>query len=717
MKKFILFSIVMVLAIFLGYNYLFLARNKISTYTNDGVSYVSKVDSKSFYVYGYGKWEKSFIKGVNIGAAKPGTFPGELAITKDEYLRWFKEIAAMNADYIRVYTILKPEFYDALYEYNRTAIKPMYIFQGVWVNEEDIAKYNDAHNPAIKNGFEEDIKSLIDIIHGNAKLPEKKGHASGAYTKDISPYVVGWILGIEWDPNLVENTNKVNKNLTSYKGKYLYTENASPFEVFLCETGDYTIQYETEKYNMQRPVSFTNWVTTDTLKHPNEPLDKEDMAEVNTEHIKRLESFKPGLFASYHIYPYYPDSMNYQHEYESFRDSNGKVNTYKAYLKDLIKEHTVPVLVAEFGIPASRGMAHRSIYMGYNQGNVDEKSQGYMDASMLRDIYDTGYAGGLVFTWQDEWFKRTWNTMDLDIADRRAYWPNTQTNEQEFGLMAFEPGEKKSIVYVDGDVSEWNKDRPLVNDNKLKLYAKSDEKYLYLMAQIKDFDFNKDKLLIPIDITPKSGNVKDLNYRVEFKRPTDVLIQLDKNQGSKITVDSYYDSFYYMYSHKATKSNGEPMLARNSIYENKNSRIFNAIYLCLNRELFLPQDKKELPLESYETGKLVEGNGNPDSKNFNSLTDFSINKDNIEIRIPWQLLNVMDPSTKMIMDDFYEKDSISPLKISGLYAGGIVIRGNAVVENSEMKLYSWEKWDKPTYHERLKPSYYILQDEFKKIGN
>ncbi|QAA34473.1 family 2 glycosyl transferase [Clostridium manihotivorum] len=717
MKKFIMFSIVMVLAVFLGYNYLFLARNKVSTYTDDGISYISKVDSKSFYVYRYGKWEKSFIKGVNIGAAKPGSFPGELAITKEEYLRWFKEIAAMNADSIRVYTILKPEFYDALYEYNRTAVKPLYIFQGVWVNEEDIAKFNDAHNPAIKNGFEEDIKSLIDIIHGNAKLPDKKGHASGTYTKDVSPYVVGWILGIEWDPNLVENTNKVNKNLTSYKGKYLYTENASPFEVFLGETGDYTIQYEMEKYKMQRPVSFTNWVTTDTLRHPNEPLDKEDMAEVNTEHIKKLDTFKPGLFASYHIYPYYPDSMNYQHEYAAYKDSDGKVNTYKAYLKDLIKEHTVPVLVAEFGIPASRGMAHRSIYMGYNQGNVDEKSQGYMDVSMLKDIYDTGYAGGLVFTWQDEWFKRTWNTMDLDVADKRAYWSNTQTNEQEFGLMAFDPGEKNSVCYVDGDISEWKKDKPLVNDNNLKLYAKSDEKYLYLMAQVKDFDFNKDKLLIPIDITPKSGNLKDLNYNVEFKRPTDMVIQLDKEKGSRITVDSYYDSFYYMYSHKATKSNGEPMLSRNSSYENKNSSIFNAMYLCLNRELFLPQDKKELPLESYETGKLVEGNGNPDSKNFNSLTDFYINKENIEIRIPWQLLNVMDPSSKLIMDDFYEKSGVSPLKISGLYAGGIVIRGNSVLVNSDMKLYSWKQWDIPTYHERLKPSYYILKDEFKKIGN
>lgn len=717
MKKFIIFSVSTILILFLGYKYLFLVRNQVSIYKDNGISYMTKVDNKSFYIYKYGKWEKSFVKGVNIGAAKPGSFPGELAITKDEYIRWFKEISAMNADSIRVYTILKPEFYDALYEYNRTAIKPLYIFQGVWVNEDDIKAIKNAQNALIKNSFKEDIKNLVDIIHGNAKLPAKSGHASGTYTKDVSPYVMGWILGLEWDPELVNSTNDLNKNMNDYNGKYLYTEKASPFEIFLGESGDYAIQYETEKYKMQRPVSFTNWVTTDVLKHPNEPLDTEDMAEVNTEHIKKKDTFKSGLFASYHIYPYYPDSMNYQHEYATFKDESGKVNTYKAYLKDLIKEHTVPVLVAEFGVPAARGMAHKSIYMGYNQGNLDEKSQGEMDAAMLKDIYDEGYAGGIIFTWQDEWFKRTWNNMDLDIPDRRAYWSNTQTNEQEFGILAFDPGSKESICYVDGDVSDWKKDKPIISDDTMKLYTKSDEKYLYIMADVKDFDFDKDKLLIPIDITPKSGNSKYNDLNIELKRPTDMVISLDKKAGSRIVVDAYYDSFYYMYAYKALKKDGTSMIDKNSTYEKKDTGIFNPMYLCLNKELWLPQDDRVLTLEKYETGKLVQGDGNPKNKDFNSLTDFSINKDKIEIRIPWQLLNVMDPSSKMIMDNFYEKKDISSLKIDGLYAGGILIRDNKVVDNSEMKLYSWKEWDTPTYHERLKPSYEILKNAFNNIGN
>jgi hypothetical protein len=710
MKKFVFIILFVVMSAFISYKCMYIVRNKTSLYKDNGIYYMSKVDNKSFYIDNLGVWKKQFIKGVNIGAAKPGYFPGELPVTKDEYKRWFKYMANMNVNNIRVYTVMKPEFYDALYEYNKESLKPIYLFQGVWVNENDIANIKNANDPRIKNSVKSDIKDLVDIIHGKATISPRKGYASGTYTKDVSPYVVGWILGIEWDPNFVLNTNSLSHNVTSYSGNYLYTKDASPFESFLCEIGDYTISYETSNYKMQRPVSFTNWVTTDLLSHPNEPLQDEDIATVNTEHIKKKASFKPGLFASYHIYPYYPDSMNYQHEYANFRDKDGGINTYKAYLKDLIEKHTVPVLVAEFGVPASRGMTHENIYTGFNQGGVDETKQGEDDVSMLKDIYDEGYAGGLVFTWQDEWFKRTWNTMDYDLPDRRAYWSNPQTNEQEFGLLAFDPGNKKSICYVDGNISDWKKDKPIVQNNKFKLYVKSDEKYVYFLANVKNFDLNKDTFTIPIDITPNSGNLNYKDENLKFQRPTDFVINIKGNNESKVLVDAYYDSFYYTYADE------QYMIPKQKEYEQKNSGIFNPIYLCLNRELYLPQDKKTLPLSKYETGKLKLGDANPSNKDYNSLTDFSVEKDNIEIRIPWALLNVMDPSNLKAIDDFHAIGSVQPMDIKGFYVGGALVNSKEHYV-SNMVLYSWQKWDMPTYHERLKPSYYILKNALKDIGD
>lgn len=709
MKRFVGFVIIIMLSVILAYNYMYLLRNKISTYSEGGISYISKLDNKYFYIYKYGKWEKTFIKGVNIGAAKPGAFPGELAITKEEYLRWFKQIAKMNANAIRVYTTLKPEFYEALYDYNKTTLDPLYVFQGVWVNEEDIIKLQNAENEKIKDNFKNDTKNLIDIIHGNAYLSEKRGFASGKYTKDVSPYVIGWILGIEWDPDFVVNTNELNRNKTSYHGKYLYTEKASPFENLLCEVGDFAIEYEMNKYGMQRTLSFSNWPTTDMLKHPNEPYEKEDMVSVNIEHIKFKENFKTGIFASYHIYPYYPDFMNYQNAYADFKDKDGKINTYRAYLKELIKEHNIPVLVAEFGVPASRGIAHENIHMGLNQGNISEENQGKMDAFMMNNIYEEGYAGGLIFTWQDEWFKRTWNTMDLDIADRRPYWSNPQTNEQEFGLLAFDPGNRKSICYVDGDIKDWNKDRPITENERFKLYTKSDEKYIYFMADISDFNFEEDKFLIPIDITPNSGNLTYNEYNLDFKQPMDFAILIDGKENSRVKVDAYYDNFYYIYSEKLK------LVEENKLYEKKNNGIFNPIFLCLNRSVFLPETKETIPLTKHETGLLTLGNGNPKSKDYNSLADFYTKDNIIEIRIPWQIFNVMDPSTKMIMDDFYVND-IKPMEAKGFTLQGVLIsEGNS--HYSSEAFYSWEKWEVPVYHERLKPSYYILKDAFKELGD
>lgn len=673
----------------------------------DGVKYYTKLDDKYFTVYDGEKFNKKFLKGVNIGVGKPGAFPGELAITKEEYLRWFRYIGEMNANTIRVYTIQTPEFYEALLEHNMKSENTIYLLHGVWINEEDINSKLNAFDPIIKDTTLDEINRLIDVIHGKAEIEEKAGHASGKYTSDISPYLIGLILGIEWDPEFVNNTDKLNVGKSDFKGKYLYTsDNASPFESFLCELGDKAISYETDKYNTQVPISFTNWVTTDLLEHSNEPDKKEDSEVVNPNNIKANENFKSGIFASYHVYPYYPEALVYQKEYREYEDEDGNVNPYKAYLEDLIKEHTMPVLVAEFGVPSSRGITHENIYTGFNQGGLDEKSQGEMDSSMLEDIYNTGYAGGIVFSWQDEWFKRTWNTMDYDIAGRRAYWSNIQTNEQNFGLLAFDPGSEESVCYIDGKIKDWKSRTSLIENEKYSTYVNSDEKYVYFMVKGNDsINFLNEHLVIPIDTTPNSGS--STYDDITFRDGVDFIIDINGKDNSTIKVQSYYDVFSYSYGGKYSGVEANK--------EGKDSSKFNPIYLCISGPIHLPEDNKDIPLRKKETGKLTYGNGNPKDDDYNSLADFYINENVIEIRIPWQLLNVMDPSSKCVMDDFYKVGSIQPLEIQGINIGTYIYG----VDNSskiDLKRYEWAKWEVPTYHERLKSSYYILQDAMSKIG-
>lgn len=685
-------------------------RQEQENVEREKMPYISKVEGKDFYVYSDEKWEKKFLKGVNLGAGKPGAFPGDLKITKEEYLRWFGYISEMNAEVIRVYTTLKPGFYDALDLYNKTAQTPLYLIQGVWVKEEDIAELNDAYkdNGRIINAFIQDSMDLVDVFHGNATLPEKTGFASGEYTSDVSKYVIGWIFGIEWDSHFVDGTNTNNPEKTSYEGQYLYTENASPFEAFLCHVGDKVIEYEKNTYNIGRPVSFSNWPTTDMLTHPNEPYENEDFVTVNVEHIKAKDIFEPGVFASYHIYPYYPEFMNYSQEYVSFIDDDGKINAYKAYLRDLMNHHTMPVLVAEFGIPASRGNTHINIPMGYDQGAHDEKEQGLILAKLLQDIYDEGYCGGLVFTWQDEWFKRTWNTMDFDDPERRPFWSNPQTSEQEFGLFAFEPG-TESTCHVDGEIGDWAGESPLYSEENIKLYVKSDEKYVYLMVDTSNFNFEEDTLIIPVDTIANQGNLKDSSTTSEFSRSADFLLKIEGKTQSKILVDAYYDSFQYMYGEKLR------MIQTNPSYSVKNSGVFSPMYLCLSKTFVLPQDNTTIPFNQYETGLLTYGNSNPEDENFNSLSDIFEKDGKIEIRVPWQLLNLMDPSTKEVMGDFHQTKELIPQPVREFYFGARILNSSETERIIEMNPYSWDAWEEPTFHERLKPSYYILQNAFKKI--
>ena len=75
--------------------------------------YNARIKDKRFQILRDGKWETIIIKGINMGMAKPGTFPGEAAITEEEYYRWFEYIGDMNANVISVYTLHPPGFYNS----------------------------------------------------------------------------------------------------------------------------------------------------------------------------------------------------------------------------------------------------------------------------------------------------------------------------------------------------------------------------------------------------------------------------------------------------------------------------------------------------------------------------------------------------------------------------------------------------------------------------
>ncbi|BCR35766.1 family 2 glycosyl transferase [Mariniplasma anaerobium] len=703
MKKYILIVIIMLISALL---LIFFVFNKKEYHI------YSKVGNDSIQVLKDNEYQDIFLKGVNIGATKPGFFPGELAITKNEYFQWFQMIKDMNANTVRVYTILSPNFYDALYDFNKDQEEPLYFMQGVWINEDDIVDILDVYGQDNKiiNNFISDSKSAVDVINGNAQLPIRPGFASGSYTKDVSMYMVGWLLGLEWDPGFVINTNENNFEKIPFQGIYAYnTPDSSPFEIFLAEIAEEIISYEVDTYNNMRPLSFVNWLTTDPLSHPNEPFVSEDEVSVDVEHIKATENYEAGFFASYHIYPYYPEFMNYSLSYSNYIDNDGNINPYKGYLEDLKNHHSMPIVVGEFGIPSSRGKAHDALYTGFNQGNISEEMQGEMVVDLAHDIYESGYAGAMIFSWQDEWFKRTWNTNQYDLSHRRPFWSNIQTNEQYFGLLAFDPGEESRVSYADGDMSEWSNQDVILTQENQDISIKSDARYLYILINDQNFDFDTDKLYIAIDTLDGQGNDHIIDTNISFSRDADFVIEINDEDDSRILVDQYYDAFQYLHSYRYT------YLEKTMIDNTKNSGVFNSMNLALSYPLYLPEEETNIPFQYYETGKLVYGNANPSSDSYNSLSDFYVNNHSIELQIPWQLLNFTDPSTKSIMSDIKTNTWLTSQMIDSIHLGWAVVKDDTDAINVQFGSYLLSSWEYPVYHERLKQSYYIIQSYFETI--
>ncbi|MEG2596854.1 MAG: hypothetical protein RR977_00370, partial [Oscillospiraceae bacterium] len=82
----------------------------LSFHSKQEVTTFTTVIGKKIYVDSGNGMEPFEIRGIDMGAGIPGHFATDYAISKDTYLRWFKEIQDMGANCVRVYTILKDDF-------------------------------------------------------------------------------------------------------------------------------------------------------------------------------------------------------------------------------------------------------------------------------------------------------------------------------------------------------------------------------------------------------------------------------------------------------------------------------------------------------------------------------------------------------------------------------------------------------------------------------
>ncbi len=673
-------------------------------------------------------WRPFYVKGVNLGAALPGKFPSEFPTDDSTYAHWLRLIAAANANAVRLYTILPPAFYRALKRWNTAhPQRALWLVHGVWA---ELPPENDYDDPTWKAEFRAEIRRVVDLVHGHAAVAARPGHAFGRYDVDASDHVLAYIIGREWEPFSIRAYNRKRSERTSYGGRFLALDHGTPADVWMAEQCDYLLRYEWDAYHGQRPIAYTNWPTLDPLHHPTEPTLEEELA------LRRRFGFPPnprlreydndgesldamlvrttaenlaGYFAAYHAYPYYPDFIVLDSAYTAVRSAEGPSH-YFGYLTDLRRHHAGrPLLIAEYGVPSSRGISHLQPE-GMNHGGHDERGMAAIDARLTREIREAGAAGGILFAWLDEWFKRTWVTIDLELpAGRTRLWHNVMDAEQNYGLLGEYAGDSASIPAPGGDPARWRALPLLERRDSLALRVGADPSYLYVALEGGP-NLDSVRYVVGIDTYRSDrGQFRLPGVQGRSEVGFEFVLVLNDTSDAQVLVAPWYNP--YLGPRPGMGPTGLDLFYNEAatVETRRSDGTFDSLFVTTNRWR-VGRDGRTFPARGVNRGRLRYGRLGD-----SSLADWYVDRAAglVEVRLPWALLNVTDPSSRRVMVrsrhwatfDTGVTDGFR-FEVAGLGRAGGAVRFRLPANGT----YAWPTWEEPTWHERLKPAYFAMRD-------
>ncbi len=702
-----------------------------------------------------GQWTPMWIKAVNLGAALPGKYPSEFPPNDGTYDRWIALVAEMGANAIRVYTIHPPHFYAALRAWNLAHPKdPVWLIHGVWAEPPPGKKEDKYDDPPWVAQFHREMQRVVSVTHGDAAIPGAPGHASGAYSADVSSWTLGYITGREWEPYSVIAYNALHRGKTSYSGEYVTISGGNPLEAWLAEQCDFMVSFEMQRYNAQRPIAYTNWPTLDPLAHPTETSMPQEIAllrargeqivqkskeydndavALDAVKMRATGAFTAGVFASYHVYPYYPEFLVVDPGYSKARSPEGPSN-YFGYLRELVAHHgDMPVVISEYGVPSSRGIGHFQP-QGWNHGGLSEQQQALIDARLTRDIHAAGAAGAGLFALIDEWFKKSWIVTDFEHpAERKRLWLNPLDAEENYGVIAMRAGREGERIKIDGDTADW-RGRPVLYAGAARrpsvaaplqlksLRVAQDEAYVYLRLDVGRVDWARANYHIGIDTYDrKHGDTRFPHTGSQAPVGMEFVIDLRGVAQSQVLIDHPYNPY------KPVTIPGSKPQAIQYVYNADVRTVANdlaqwdSLVVVPNRRRIGP-DGRIYPALSYNRNRLLYSR-----ESDNSLADWYADPANgvIEVRIPWGMLQVVDPSTRSVLagntpdgyvsgsatDGFrFVVESYDPAKPS---AGGDTLpRGAGAARFADIPTWTWPTWEVPQWHAEVKPLFAAMQRAF-----
>ncbi len=709
MKKFVIAFCVILVAVLVGRHLVLYENLYIDFSPNAPVDAQYSADEEYIYDNTGAEQKKISIRGVVLDSVKPGHYTTDYNVTADEYDTWLTQIADMGANTITVDGIMDSEFYDALEKYNLASQTPLYLIQGVRIESYDMNNANDVYGNY--DELMEDVHRTVDVIHGTDVFAVGRMEAGGTYTTDVSKWTIGYILGNEWVPYTVAYSDNKLDLPTDYQGEYFYTApEASNTEVFIANVMDSMMQYESKRYKTQRLITFNSSYDTDPLEYSaTVQIQIEKVAQMNIDHIMPGEKTESGLFAGYIMRAGMEEflsclSDNDVLKYIDIIPLIDPESIYGGYVEFLNLMHDVPVVVTSYGHSTAR-VADSITHANEEDDSLTEEEQGEEIVSNYYEFLEDGCQGAVIANWQDNWSRTTWNTNFATDESRQMYWHDVQSKDQSNGILAFDTSDGGEVCYVDGDVSEWQASDVVVSQDGYTLSARYDEAYLYLMAQ--GNDIQNQSLVIPMDITPKTGSLSVRYSEIKMTHQSDFVIFINGVEGSEILVQERYD---------ATRAGYEELISTVNPFvypPSPTGNLFVPIRVVSEKALDPSVNEADTIVEelyllnTQETGQLEYGNANPNAYDYNSLADYYFGDDVMEIRVPWQLINFYDPSVMKVHDDYYPVYGVEGISIDSINVGVSTADSENRINMEPIELIGWD--NTVTYEERLKKSYDIIQ--------
>ena len=397
----------------------------------------------------------------------------------------------------------------------------------------------------------------------------------------------------------------------------------------------------------------------------------------------------------------------------------------------------MPVVISEYGVPSSRGVAHLQP-QNWSHGGHSEQDQAEINAKLTRDIYASGAAGAGLFAMIDEWFKKNWTVIDFEYpAERNRLWLNPLDPEQNYGVVAMRPGRADSAIVIDGRGEDW-RGRPVWYEHGAgvdtlpparrlqRLQVASDEAYLYLRLDVGAIDWARAHYLIGIDTYSTTlGDVVMPYTKSRSPVGLEFVVDLHGPEGSHVLVDHPYNLY------RDEPIIGSKPLAVEQIYNRPFRSLANtagrydSMVVITNRRR-IGRDGRVYPARGVDRGRLLFAR-----QQETSLADWyaDARTGTIEMRIPWGMLNVIDPSSRLVLHGSNNGD-VAGMTTDGFRfvvesydpdrptAGGDRLPNAAGARSwGPVPPWSWRSWDEPRWYEELKPQFETMRRVFGDIPN